>query len=97
AAPIEPGDFEDLHTDAPDRGQAIHLPGPRGPATGKLASFAPRADFAEYEAVPLDGLPGSGRGVFLGAGALAVAFALLIILLGLAFFLGLLVGKSYYQ
>ncbi len=60
------------------------------------ASPAPlQATASAYDAVPLG--PGLGiptRGIFLTPGVLAIVCVLVVVLMGLAFFLGLLMGRS---
>jgi hypothetical protein len=48
----------------------------------------------EYEAVPLSPAKKPARGIFLTPGMLLVVSGLVIVLMGLAFFLGLLLGRS---
>jgi hypothetical protein len=58
------------------------------------ASPLPAASFIEYDAIPLTPSSRSGRGLHVPPGVLAAACAVIVVLLGLAFFLGLLVGRS---
>ncbi len=63
------------------------------PAHGEPMSGSPQ--FPEYDAVPLSaGVGPAPRGVFLTSGILAVVSALIVVLMGMAFFLGLLLGRS---
>jgi hypothetical protein len=54
----------------------------------------PASSFIEYEAVPVNPLNRSAHGIHVPPGVLAAVCAITVVLLGLAFFLGLLVGRS---
>jgi DNA-directed RNA polymerase subunit RPC12/RpoP len=74
-----------------------HAPGSPRPAFANAAppaSAASPAGSHEYEAVPLGQVRAPARGLFLTSGVLAVVSALMVVLMGMAFFLGLLLGRS---
>jgi hypothetical protein len=54
----------------------------------------PFALFPDYGATRMGSEKKRPRGIFLTSGALAVVSAILLVLMGMAFFLGLLVGRS---
>lgn len=54
----------------------------------------PAASFVEYDAIPVSTAPRSANGIHIPSPVLAAVCAIMIVLLGLAFFLGLLVGRS---
>jgi phage FluMu protein Com len=93
---FEQSDFNKVFEEAPVTRQPMPLapppPMPRPPA--------PTAGLPEYDAIPLAPSPlesGSAnpvRGIFLTPGILAVVCALGVVLIGMAFFLGLLLGRS---
>jgi hypothetical protein len=94
---FEESDFENVFQDAPAAGpHMLHPPTlAGGPPPGIKKPTAPQ----EYDAVPLGagGVPDIGipaRGVFLSPAALTLVCVLIIVLLGMAFFLGLLLGRS---
>jgi hypothetical protein len=92
---FEQSDFEKVFDHGPAAGpQVLHPPsspqpapvGPVPPAGGLLP---------EFDAFPLNPGPNTpARGVFLTSGVLAVICALVVVLMGMAFFLGLLLGRS---
>ena len=80
-----------------DAGPNPHLLNPSPQPRPAVKNPAPLPDPAlgEFDAIPLGPEVGStARGVFLTSGVLAVICALVVVLMGLAFFLGLLLGKS---
>src|SRR5262249_8829014 len=69
--------------------------GPHAPAV--LPAAGPRLatpEQAEFEPVSIGAAMRRQRGIFLTSGMLLVISALIMVLMGLAFFLGLLLGKS---
>lgn len=91
---FEESDFEQLFAQEAASPQMLNpssVAMPRRPA-GPQPAVGPGRDF---EAIPLG--PGMGvpaRGLFLSPAALTVVCVLIVVLLGMAFFLGLLVGRS---
>jgi hypothetical protein len=100
AALFEQHDFAKAFHEGPAAGpQVLHPPALHNPPAANPRPTAENAGLPEYEAVPLGpikGVPlkGGARGVFLTSGVLAVLSALVVILMGMAFFLGLLLGRS---
>jgi hypothetical protein len=99
AALFEHHDFAKVFQEAPAAGpQVLHPPTFHNPPAANPRP-AENAGLPQYEAIPLNpvkGMPlkGTARGVFLTSGVLAVLSALVVILMGMAFFLGLLLGRS---
>jgi phage FluMu protein Com len=94
AGVFEQSDFAKVFDHGPAAGpQMLHPPTIPNPAT---ANPRPPANpgLPEYEAVPLGPAKSPPRGVFLTSSVLAVVSALVVILMGMAFFLGLLLGSS---
>jgi hypothetical protein len=89
---FEQSDFEKLLDESPAAGPQVIQPPPISGA-GIHGAFAD-AGLPEYEAVPLGPMKSTSRGIFLTSGVLAVVSALIVVLIGMAFFLGLLLGKS---
>lgn len=54
----------------------------------------PAASFVEYDAIPVNPSARSANGIHMPSSVLAAVCAIMVVLLGLAFFLGLLVGRS---
>lgn len=80
--------------------QILHPPSVPIPAPVSLPNRAPapRVELAEYDAVPLNPSGATpARGIFVTSGVLAVVSALIVVLMGMAFFLGLLLGRSWKQ
>jgi hypothetical protein len=93
---FEQSDFEKLLDESPAGGPQVIQPPPisvPGAVPGMPGAFAD-AGLPEYEAVPLGPMKSTSRGIFLTSGVLAVVSALIVVLIGMAFFLGLLLGKS---
>jgi hypothetical protein len=94
---FEQSDFEQVF----DQGAAA-APQVLQPTVSGRAPGTPRPAFAnlppggshEYEAVPLGQARTPSRGLYLTSGVLAVVSALMVVLMGMAFFLGLLLGRS---
>ncbi len=92
---FEHSDFEKLFGKVPAAGpQFLQPPKPANPFNELAQKPAPAAELPEYEAVPLGPAKRPPRGIFLTLGVLLVVSGLVIVLMGLAFFLGLLLGRS---
>jgi hypothetical protein len=92
---FEQSDFEKLLDESPAGGPQVIQPPPiSGSGAGIHGAFADPG-LPEYEAVPLGPMKSTSRGIFLTSGVLAVVSALIVVLVGMAFFLGLLLGRSY--
>jgi hypothetical protein len=92
---FERSDFEKVFTNGPAAGpQILHPPKAANPFTELAPKPTPAGDLPEYEAVPLGSAKRAPRGIFLTPGVLLVVSGLVIVLMGLAFFLGLLLGRS---
>lgn len=83
---FEQSDFEKVFDKGPAASPQLLVPPPR-PAP------MPNPAVMEYDAIPMSP-PGQSRGIFLTSGVLAVICALGVVLMGMAFFLGLLLGRS---
>ena len=92
---FEHNDFGDLFTQqVPSRPQALQPPLFSEASAPTPAPPQPAASFIEYEAIPLSAHAGSGRGIHIPAAVLAAVCVAMVVLLGLAFLLGLLVGRN---
>ena len=95
---FEQSDFEKVFGEGTAAGPQMLQP----PKTSGTAPASPWAAFpnpaspgpAEYEAVPLGPVKNLPRGVFVTSGVLAAVSAVVVVLMGMAFFLGLLLGRS---
>src|SRR5262245_3323528 len=89
---FEHSDFEKVFDKGPTASPQLLVPPPR-PAPNPAPLPGPSPAIPEYDAIPMS--PGSqARGIFLTSGVLAVICALGVVLMGMAFFLGLLLGRS---
>jgi phage FluMu protein Com len=92
---FEQGDFSKAFDHGPAAGPEMrHPPSFPNPSAGNPRPVAANPVGPQYEAVPLGPVKGRPRGVFLTSGVLSVVSALVVILMGMAFFLGVLLGRS---
>src|SRR5207244_3576515 len=92
---FDQSDFEKIFDDPPaDKPRVLSPATVANPFGGLAQKPAPGLNVPEYEAVPLGPVQRPPRGIYLTPGVLLVVSALVIVLMGLSFFLGLLLGKS---
>ncbi len=92
---FERNDFGNLfEQQVPSRSQAPQPPLFTESSAQAPTPSPPLASFIEYEAIPVNTQARSGHGIHIPAALLAAACAAIVVLLGLAFLLGLLVGRS---
>jgi hypothetical protein len=77
-----------------EEGHAAGRPAPHSPTVSDPDLDNPFAALPEYGAIPMGNAKRRPRGLFLTSGALAALSAIVVVLMGMAFFLGLLLGRS---
>ena len=90
---FEHSDFGEIFEDSPASGPQVQQP-PSSSQVGVTKPPLPKPMVPEFEAVPLRPVKAPSRGIYLTTSLLVVVSALVVVLMGMAFFLGLLLGRS---